>query len=428
MSVSFVRRSANRWSPTATRIIQTRQFSEAQNHLPWPFDKYKAPAAAKKWVSKYPLKDTKFEEEYLYLDEIEARISGHYKTQRQSQRFRDAQNEFGVLGDYDDMDKVYPTLDDGGQANQFGRGALLNPAHYVLCQYLQVSRIYVENDRIKPRWLLKNRGQLGNTLSVPPEESSLFRFWNFWHMFAAGFIISVGKEVLILSSHDTHHFFLYFLTTGWIGSIFVDWYLWWKALRGQEYYDQRFFPLQENVDNLFTLLDRLEKKPDLAIISSGYHSYVDEIRTRLVTRRVADEVALKANAINDKLDTKFRGEQAQSLAPSKVWVSSAIDSTMTFFQAQAQRDTYSKNAMAAFLKDGAKLSESKNKSAVVQNKYKTVLNATKKQWYDDHRKAGTLPWTHATPEEIAAKTLSAADIKSVYEETVKGLASKYHKV
>ena len=64
-----------------------------------------------------------------------------------------------------------------------------------------------------------------------------------------------------------------------------EWWLWWKALRTQEFYDQRFFPLQENVDNLFTLLDRLEKKPDLGVVLSKYQVYLDDLRQRLVAKR-----------------------------------------------------------------------------------------------------------------------------------------------
>ena len=67
--------------------------------MPWPFDKYKMPAAAKKWLSKYPNStNDNFEEEFVYLDEIEDRISDHFKKQRQSPKFREAQNEFGLIG------------------------------------------------------------------------------------------------------------------------------------------------------------------------------------------------------------------------------------------------------------------------------------------------------------------------------------------
>merc|ERR1719189_636114 len=155
-------------------------------------------------------------------------------------------------------------------------------------------------------------------------------------MFSAVFVITVGKEWLILSSADTHHFFLYYITTGWVASIFVDWFLWWKALRGQEYYDHRFFPLQENVDNLFTLLDRLEKKPDMGSILGKYHSYVDDLRERLVTKRVSETVALKAQAVNDACEDKYRNEQANVGKPSKEWVATAFDQTVNFFNSKAE--------------------------------------------------------------------------------------------
>merc|ERR550539_2286111 len=86
----------------------------------------------------------------------------------------------------------------------------------------------------------------------------------------------------------------------WTGALMSEWWLWWKALRTQEFYDQRFFPLQENVDNLFTLLDRLEKKPDMAIVLSSYNAYIDSLRERLVTKRVTESVAEKAAQVNDR--------------------------------------------------------------------------------------------------------------------------------
>merc|ERR1719362_859480 len=103
---------------------------------------------------------------------------------------------------------------------------------------------------------------------------------------------------------------MWYLVWGWFGGMLGEWFLWWKCLRGQEYYDQRFFPLQENVDNLFTLLDRLEKKPDMGSILGKYHGYVDGLRERLVTKRVSETVALKAQSVADAMEDKYRNEQA----------------------------------------------------------------------------------------------------------------------
>merc|ERR550534_2989860 len=198
-----------------------------------PLTNIKCLEQQKKWLSKYPVAGEDFEEEFVYLDEIEDRIGTHYKKQRQSPRYREAENQFGVLGDYDDIDRVYPTLQDKGTDAQFGRGNLLNPAHYVGPQFMTHTRVYVPNEKITPRYLFRNQGMVGGMQALPPEPDSLFRFWNFWHMFTAAFIVTVGKEILIFSSHDTHHFFMYYMLTSWISSAFVDWFLWWKALRGQ---------------------------------------------------------------------------------------------------------------------------------------------------------------------------------------------------
>jgi len=95
MSV-FVRKGTGRWAPSATSAVKhayvSKRFQEGSaNHMPWPFDKYKMPGAAKKWLSKYPVAGESYEEEFVYLDEIEDRISDHYKktkTESKIQRSR----------------------------------------------------------------------------------------------------------------------------------------------------------------------------------------------------------------------------------------------------------------------------------------------------------------------------------------------------
>jgi len=428
-----LRAGSSRFVPSATSAVKhayvSKRFNEggSANHMPWPFDKYKMPAAAKKWLSKYPAgKDDGFEEEFVYLDEIEDRISGHFKKQRLSQRYRDTLNEYAVMGDYDDVDKTYPVMK---QDLTWGRGNKINPAHYVNAQFLPVSRLNHINDKITPRHLLRNRGYVGLMQSLPPESPSLFKFWNFWHMCGAAFIVTVGKEWLILSSHDTHHYMMFFLVCGWFSGLLCDLFLWWKCLRGQEYYDQRFFPLQENVDNLFTLLDRLEKKPDMGSILGKYNGYVDAIRERLVTKRVAETVALKAQAVNDACEDKFRNEQANVGKPSKEWVATAFDQTVNFLNSKAEQDKYFKSALDALKKkDGAKFGVAKNNSTTVADKYAELLKATEAKWYADQRAAGTLPWTHASDAEKKKASMSEADKKALYDSIMKDLSSKYHQM
>jgi len=426
----LVKRGVRRWAPSATSAVKHAYMSKRFNEggvgdvMPWPFDKYKMPAAAKKWLSKYPNStNDNFEEEFVYLDEIEDRISDHFKKQRQSPKFREAQNEFGLIGDIDDVDKVYPPIDT--KNTTFGRGNLINPAHYVNPQFVGTSRVHVVNDKIIPRHLMRNMGTFLSQ-SVPPESPSLFKFWNFWHMFGATFIITVGKEWVILSSHDTHHYMMWFLCWGWFSGLLCDLFLWWKALRGQEYYDQRFFPLQENVDNLFTLLDRLEKKPDMGIVLGKYNTYVDNLRERLVTKRVAESIASKGSSISELLDQKGRQEAADAAGPPKQWKQDALDSTVAFFQNKAELDKYSKSAMAALKKDGGAKFNTANADASAETKYAELLKKAETEWFSAQRKAGTLPWAFATDAEKSKAKMSEADKKAIYDKTIAELSSKYH--
>jgi len=434
----IVGRGVKRWSPQAFRSVvsfQKRFKSDesATNHMPWPYTKYKAPAAAKKWLSKYPVsKQDDYEEEFVYLDEIEDRITNHYKTQRQSDRWRQAQNEFAVLGDYEDVDKAYPSgLSTSEQEKVFGRGNKIDPAHYVNPQFINVMRIYQRNLRITPRNQLQHTGTVvGRNRSMPPETASVFKTWNWWHMFMAVGIITVGKEWFILSSHDTHHFMMFYLFTGWAGASLVGTWYWWRTLRMQEYYDQRFLPLQENVDNLFTLLDRLEKKPSLGLITRKYHAYIDSLRERLVTKRVMDTINLKRAQMADLLDKKYKEEQRELLEPPKQWQKSALTDTLKFFEDSAQTDKYFDAALAALSKNGAKLAgkeSSTNPSTAVQTKYDELRSKVEKEWYDVHKKANTLPWGFSDEATKKASALSEAQQKEIYNSKLNEMKNKWHK-
>eukprot|EP00494_Astrolonche_serrata_P027708 UN27972 len=149
--------------------------------MPWPFTTYKQPAAAKKWLSKYPAQaPSNFEDEFVYLDEIEDRIAAHHRTQRVSDRYREAQNQYAVIGDNDDVDKLYPSLGEGPEKH-YGRGNLINPAHYIGPQFLLGHRPMINNQKVKnnQKELLKSGGELGPAMMLPPETPSIFKFWNF---------------------------------------------------------------------------------------------------------------------------------------------------------------------------------------------------------------------------------------------------------
>jgi len=426
----FVRKSG-RWSPKVIQNVYyvNKRFSSDSsggNHMPWPFDKYKMPAAAKKWLSKYPAqRSDDFEEEFVYLDEIEGRINSHFKTQRKSERYRKHQNEYAVTGDWDDIDKTYPYPSTGG--NEHGRGRLVNPQHYVNPQYALSARVYVDNVKITPRKNLRNRGELGAQLEMPPETPSIFKMWNFYHMFAAWMIVMVGKEHLILSGHETHHFVMNYGFLCWTGALMSEWWLWWKALRTQEFYDQRFFPLQENVDNLFTLLDRLEKKPDLGVVLSKYHVYIGDLRQRLVGKRTEDTIMQKRAQINGMLEKRLMEESGVDRKLQKDWTEKAMQNTLAHFEDSSICDAFFDVSFGAFCKDGAELGSTPSLTDVVAAKFGEERSSVEAEWYVSNRKNGTLPWTHATEAEREAAMMSKEEKQEIYTETIENLTAKYHK-
>merc|ERR1719510_2006009 len=164
----------------------------------------------------------------------------------------------------------------------------------------------------------------------------------------------------------------------------------------------------------------------MGIVLGKYNGYVDTLRERLVTKRVAESISSKATSLAELLEQKARQETADATKPPKQWKETALNETMAFFQNKAELDKYTKSAMAALKADGGAKFNVQNTNDSVEKKYAELLKQAEQNWFAEQRKAGTLPWVFATDAEKKKASMSEADKKALYDKTIQELSSKYH--
>merc|ERR1719436_1059451 len=263
-------------------------------YMPWPFDKYKRPGSAKYWLAKYPAADEAqdtYEQEHIYLDELDARVQNAAKNYSPSQRWKDAYNEYGWYTD-EHVTEFYGNV--GGETSQelikkYGRGNKIDPAHYINPKYSVVGRAQLPTQYVHPD-LRKRLGPLQYLLQLPPEEPSVMKLWNPWNLFAGGVVIACSKEWFMIH-HDLWHAHAFWSAWAIIISVCADWWTWWMVLRGQERYDHHYFPLNENVENLFKELNNLEDKPNLTSEFLALGDHVRKLNQKVLDKTKANSLA-----------------------------------------------------------------------------------------------------------------------------------------
>jgi len=309
--------------------------------MPWPFDTYAYPGAAKYWISKAPPTDwsqDEYDQELLYLDELEERVTKAHENYAPSQQWKDAYNEY-AWEDHNSVVETYGNI--GGTTSpdliaKYGRGQKIDPTHYINPRFWKHERVAVQSQYIHQD-LKKRTGPLRNFLALPPEEPSVFKLWNPWTMFGATSIVLLSKEWFLIS-HDFWHGHMFWTAWALICTVCVDWWTWYYVLRGQELYDMSYFPLNEQTETLFNHLDHLDKRPPVAGVFAALGTYTEGLGARMVTKKRNDMIAQANIKAADKLATKAKeeaGHRAQALSAFK---ENSFQATMQFFgTAEAQK-------------------------------------------------------------------------------------------
>lgn len=426
------------WSPAACRaaanVFYTPKRGFAEDNMPAPFDKYKRPAAAKYWLSKYPkttAEQDEYPEEFVYLDELEQRIESFHDKFQESDRFKQLYNEFG-WEDHEPVTSAYPSLQGGqkGEVRTHGRGKKINPAWYIPAEFERVSRVTTPALEHMPVHLARNNGVLQAHLELPPEEPSVFKFWNAYQMFGMTSMVLLSKEIFMVGHDFFHACFLWF-GIAMITSVGVDWWAWWYALRGQEFYDLKFFPLNEKVEELYKTLEEIEQKPSEKATVLASIKYGRDLAERLRAKKF---LALKVNLahdIQDKLAQKAKLEKRELEAAAAEWSSGAQQATDAYFADEKVRKNFMKTALASFKKgENAVLRAATEQvdtgSSIVSDKYTSSYTEIKDAWLKTKRDAGNLPWGLATDAEKKKQSISKAQKDKRLADELAQLRKTYH--
>jgi len=403
--------------------------------MPFPFDKYKRPGSAKYWLAKYPPTDAtqdEYDADKIYLDELDERVRKAASNYQPSQNWKDAYNE-GNWENHDPITEVYGNI--GGDCSQellkkYGRGIKIDPSHYINPKYFRVDRnADIPSQYVHPD-LQKRLGPLRHKLAIPPEEDSVYKLWNPSNMFGCLMAVLFSKEWFLVS-HDMWHAMTFWMTWSFIISVAVDWWSWWQALRGQEFYDQHFFPLREKVENLFLMINRLETQPKLAQQFALMMPYWDAIQTRCVEKTKNDALFNLTNDALEKLENQAKKESSQKTGVQNGFKEQAFQNALDNFAKPQASKKFMELALAKFKENAEfKTGESMRDSGLNEFKteYEKVLSGMEKAYMDNEKKQGTLPWVFASDAEIDAARLSKTDVEKQYRDIVTPFEKKFHKV
>lgn len=403
-------------------------------YMPWPFDTYQAPGAAKYWLSKFPAQDEKqdaYEPDLVYLDELEDRVQNAAKNYQPSQRWKDAYNEYNWQDD-DNVTEVYGSIG-GATSNElikrYGRGTKIDVSNYINPRFYKHDRVRLPSPYIHPD-MRKRMGPLRNMLSLPPEEPSAFKLWNPYAMFGATSVILLSKEYYLIS-HDFWHAIQFWACWCFIITVCVDWWTWYYALRGQEWYDQLYYPLNEQTQEMFNQLNHLAMRPAIGGIFALMKPYTMDLAQRTLDKTKRDRIASANLDAQEKLEMKLREESAAKVQAAKVIKEKAFQDTLAGFTTPESKKKYMQLTMKmvttqAELKPG--VNDVKGNSTEFTTAYDKAFKLAESGYYKDQRAAGTLNWALCTKEEIAKAKTDKKTFQSAYAEKLAAFSKKYHPV
>jgi len=427
-------RLTGRLPATGAAGVPSVQRRHKTPYMPWPFDTYFRPGAAKYWLSKYPATDAtedEYEKDLVYLDELEERVQNAAKNYQPSERWKAAYNEYNWQTD-DHVTETYGSIGgptSGELQRRYGRGNKIDVSHYLNPRFYKHDRVRLPSPYIHPD-MRKRMGPLRNMLSLPPEEPSAFKLWNPYTMFGATAIICVSKEWWLIG-HDFWHAVQFWMCWCFIITVCVDWWSWYYALRGQEWYDQTFMPLNEQTKQLFDQLNHLASRPAVGGIFALMKPYAIDLAQRSIDKAKRDKISGANLSAADKLELKLREEQAAKSSASTVIKEKAFQDAMAGFSSSEAKKKYMQLtlkmvAAKAELKPG--VNDVKGDSSEFATQYDKSFKSAETDFYKTQREAGTLSWALRNAEEIKKGKPTAASLQQRYAEKLAVFSKKYHPV
>lgn len=387
-------------------------------YRPSPFDKPEYPKSAEYWEKQYPTQSAEadqYEEEEVYLDQIEERMRQYDKKYSHTEEIKKLYNEFGWS---ESDDRAYYTYGGGLSSSkdelQYGRGKKLDPAQYVNSDFTHVMRKSVPPiEYLTAEQVRRSRGSLSNFREVPPETPSIWKYWNGISTIGVFTAFIITKEYFVLWGHDMWDALLYWCIFGIAGSVAGDWLAWWHALMAQEQYDRQFFQLQQRVDKTNDQIEALATKPNERVLLFDLLKYREELSEKVLKKTLANRVSRIMDKTLQQLNDKVSEELAIKAEAERQWQRDALDATVEYFNESKVQSDFMQEAIQQFSQPNVASLKQSSTNVNMQNslfeaKYQEFYNSTKNQFLKDQKAAGKLNLVFADEKAQKATQMSAA--------------------
>eukprot|EP00483_Globobulimina_turgida_P000096 UN00096 len=361
-------------------ISQRRASSESGTggapYRPYPATKYQWSESADYWTQNgykpQSEEDDAYEVEEIYLSEIEERLQKYDQKYCDSDKVKALYNEFGWEA-IDDR----ATYNYGGSlgGSQYGEGKKINPAHYVTPAWTNVGRKaippiqYMTADQIR-----RSRGSLASIREVPPEQDSVWKYWNFYSCLGVFGTIMVSKEFFVTGGHDMFEGLMMWGIFGTVASFAADWYAWWHTLLLQEAYDREYFPLMKAVKKYNKELEKFNSKPNEKKIMFQMQTYREIVAEKVLNKTLQNRLGRSVESTLQKLDSKISEEGTTKKEAENQWKRKALQETVDYFDNESIRNDFMRDALGQFCSDNTAVISNTNatvhyKSDIFESKY-----------------------------------------------------------
>jgi len=419
-----------------TNVHSRRHNSEGQGgapYRPWPAQAYSWPESADYWIEDGYTPQSAESDEYpaeeVYLSEIEERLRKYDKKFSDSDKVKAMYNEFGWEA-IDDR----ATFNYGGSlgGDQYGPGKKLDPSHYVTPEWTNVNRKavppiqYMTADQIR-----RARGSMASLRELPPEQPSIWKYWNFYSCLGGFTTIMITKEFFVTGGHDMFEAILLWSIFGTAASVVSDWYAWWHTMLMQESYDRKYFPLLRAVKKYNKMLENFNQKPNEKKLALQMQAYREMVAEKVLDKTLGNRLGRIVESTVSKLEAKVSEESMTRKTAEDQWKRTALQETVDYFEDESVRRDFMRDALAQFCAgDTAKISNSAStvgyETDMFASQYKSNYEGAKQKYLADQRSKGTLSPVFMDRSERGGA--SASEKASVYEQKVSEWASTHNPV
>ena len=148
----------------------------------------------------------------------------------------------------------------------------------------------------------RSRGMLASVRELPPEQPSIWKYWNAYSCLGAFGAIMVSKEFFVTGGHDMFEAIMMWGIFGTVASFAGDWYAWWHTLLMQEAYDREYFPLIGAVKKYNAMLENINNKPNEKKLMFQMQKYREIMAEKVLSKTLGNRLGRCVESTIQKLE------------------------------------------------------------------------------------------------------------------------------